>query len=134
MQPSQPREGQMPSPVAEGNRLLPRRDHDLRSAAPGRLRLQLPLHDPPLQRQLLAHLSSPHPGLSSKALQEIGHQDWSSACRKITLCTNFWVLHDVLVIPKIGYYKRMRLRVFPTVEAPSEARRKLSSLARRVDQ
>jgi anti-sigma regulatory factor (Ser/Thr protein kinase) len=28
----------------------------------------------------------------------------------------------------------MRLRVFPTVEAPSEARRKLSSLARHVDQ
>jgi anti-sigma regulatory factor (Ser/Thr protein kinase) len=28
----------------------------------------------------------------------------------------------------------MRLRVFPTVEAPSQARRELSSLARRIDQ
>jgi anti-sigma regulatory factor (Ser/Thr protein kinase) len=39
-----------------------------------------------------------------------------------------------LGVPKIGYYRRMRLRVFPTVEAPSQARRELSSLARRVDQ
>lgn len=39
-----------------------------------------------------------------------------------------------LGVLKIGYYRRMRLRVFPTVEAPSQARRELSSLARRVDQ
>lgn len=32
-----------------------------------------------------------------------------------------------------GYYKNMRLRVFPTIEAPNQARREVSSLATRVD-
>lgn len=40
----------------------------------------------------------------------------------------------LLGIPKIGYYRCMRLQVFPTVEAPSQARRKLSSLSPCIDQ
>jgi anti-sigma regulatory factor (Ser/Thr protein kinase) len=36
-------------------------------------------------------------------------------------------------ILEIGYWKRMRLRIFPTIEAPGQARRALSSLASQVD-
>jgi hypothetical protein len=37
-------------------------------------------------------------------------------------------------LPKIGYYRRMWLRVFPSVEAPGKARQELASLATRIDQ
>jgi anti-sigma regulatory factor (Ser/Thr protein kinase) len=33
----------------------------------------------------------------------------------------------------LGYHWRMRLRVFPSVEAPSQARRELAPLASRID-
>jgi anti-sigma regulatory factor (Ser/Thr protein kinase) len=39
-----------------------------------------------------------------------------------------------LTLPITGYYRHMRLRVFPSVEAPGKARRELASLANRIDQ
>ncbi len=68
---AQPREGQVRGVLAAGRRPLPRRCHDLLGPPPRRLRLQLPLHDPPLQRQLLAQVPPPDPGLQPQALQTV---------------------------------------------------------------